>query len=203
MGRPEADETRLFAMRALWAGLSAASHHEDALTVQEAEMAMMRHLGASENDLLEVQTNLAISYKELGRLDCALRNLRYVYSEYLKRKGNEHVSTLTAASNYANTLIELKKSREANSLLRKTLPVARRVLGESHDLTLRMMSSYAGSLFKNSATLGDLHKAVSMYEETERIARRVLGEFHPLVVHIERELPVSRALLAEALSGGA
>ena len=193
MGRPEADETRLFAMRALWAGLSAASHHEDALTVQEAEMAMMRHLGASENDLLEVQTNL----------DCALRNLRYVYSEYLKRKGNEHVSTLTAASNYANTLIELKKSREANSLLRKTLPVARRVLGESHDLTLRMMSSYAGSLFKNSATLGDLHKAVSMYEETERIARRVLGEFHPLVVHIERELPVSRALLAEALSGGA
>ena len=48
VGRPETDSTRLYAMTLLGNGLSAAEHHEDALSVQEAELAMMRRLGASE-----------------------------------------------------------------------------------------------------------------------------------------------------------
>ena len=60
------------------------------------------------------------------------------------------------------------------------MPVARRVLGESDNITLKMRRSYAGSLvMNNGATLGDLREAVTMLEDAERIARRVLGGAHP------------------------
>ena len=42
------------------------------------------------------------------------------------------------ASNYANTLIHLERFEEARALLRKTVPVARRVLGKSHEGTITM-----------------------------------------------------------------
>ena len=85
---------------------------------------------------------------------------------------------------------------EAKSLLRKTVPVARRVLGESHETTLRMRSVYAKTLYGNdSATLDDLREAVTTLEEAERAKRRVLGGDHPVTTAIERDLRGARAAL--------
>ena len=51
----------------------------------------------------------------------------------------------------------LERFEEAKSLLRKTMPVARRVLGESHELTLKMRWIYAAALYRDDgATLDDL-----------------------------------------------
>ena len=58
LGRPETDRFLTSAMRLLGLGLSEAGHHEAALTVQEAELATMRRLGSSENNVLIAQTNL-------------------------------------------------------------------------------------------------------------------------------------------------
>ncbi len=80
--------------------------------------------------------------------------------------------------------------------MRKVIPVARRVLGESNDLTLRMGLNYALVLFRDTgATLGDLREAVETLADAERIARRVFGGAHPLTVHIERHLQYARAAL--------
>ena len=71
-----------------------------------------------------------------------------------------------------------------------------RVLGESHDLTLRMRRKYAETLCKDpSATLDDLREAVTTLVETDRIARRVLGTAHPLTKGIEGDLQYARAAL--------
>ena len=67
LGRPERDSNRQLAMSVLGGGLSEARHHEDALSVYEAELAMERRLGASEKTLFAVQTNLASTYMVLGR----------------------------------------------------------------------------------------------------------------------------------------
>ena len=76
------------------------------------------------------------------------------------------------------------------------MPVARRVLGEGHDLTLRMRWIYSGALYKDpAATPDDLREAVTTIEETERTARRVFGGTHPLTVDIEDELRAARAAL--------
>ena len=74
--------------------------------------------------------------------------------------------------------------------------MARRVLGESKDLTLQMRWIYADALWLDtSATLDDLREAVTTLEDAERIARRVLGGAHPTAVGIERRLREARAAL--------
>ena len=76
------------------------------------------------------------------------------------------------------------------------MPVARRVLGESHDLTLRMRRIYALALYEDpAATLDDLREAVTTLEDTIRIARRVLGGVHPTTEGIEQDLRDARAAL--------
>ena len=104
--------------------------------------------------------------------------------------------TLLVANNYAASLKELGRFEEARSLLRKTIPVARRVLGEGDRLTLKMRMIYAKALYKDdAATLDDLREAVTTLVETERIARRVFGGAHPLTVEFGRYLQYAQAVL--------
>ena len=80
--------------------------------------------------------------------------------------------------------------------MRKTMPVARRVLGESHELTLKMRRNYATALYQDdAATLDDLREAVTTIEDAERTARRVLGGTHPTTTGIETALRQARATL--------
>ena len=80
VGRPEADWARSMAMTLLGNGLSSAQHHEDALSVREAELSMMRRSWRIRSNILIVQGNLAITYDKLGRNEEALRLRREVYS---------------------------------------------------------------------------------------------------------------------------
>jgi len=105
--------------------------------------------------------------------------------------GDEPVSL-----NYALSLRRLQRSEETKALLGKTIPVAQRVLGESHEITLRMRWNYARALYSDpDARLDDLREAVSTFEETARTARRVLGGAHPFLEGIEHELRRTRATL--------
>ena len=195
MGRPENEG--LWAMCALGQGLSDAGHHEDALSAQEAELSLGRRLGASENHMIAVQTNLSNTYAALGRVEEATRMARDVYSGRLKLSGEEHLDTVIAANNYASSLGELKRFEEARSLLRKTVPVARRVLGDDDLITISMRRNYAMMLYKDaSATLNDLREAVATLEDVERTARRVLGGAHPTTSNVEKNLRAARAVLA-------
>ena len=119
-----------------------------------------------------------------------------VYSGLLKLSGEEHTSTLRAANNYAMTLIDLRRFEEAKALLRKTIPVTRRVLGDSHEYTLTMRANYARTLYESpAATLDDLHEAVTTLEGTGRIARRVFGGANPLTKGVVWSLQEARAAL--------
>jgi hypothetical protein len=196
VGRPETDELRGFAIGVLGSGLHAAELYEDALTVREVDLAMRRRLGGSEEDTLIAQGNLAITYDPLGRFDEGLRLQRDVYSGWLKLNGEEHGETLREANNYANSLIQLRRYKEARPVLRKMMPVARRVLGESDEITVKMRWNYADALCQDpGATLDDLREAVMMLEDTERTARRVLGGAHPTTGGIEAALRDARAAL--------
>ena len=74
--------------------------------------------------------------------------------------------------------------------------MARRVLGESHELTFGIRRNYAVALYEDdAATLDDLREAVTLLEEAGRTARRVLGGTHPTTVEMEPALENSRAAL--------
>jgi len=78
----------------------------------------------------------------------------------------------------------------------KSLPAARRGLGESNELTLKMSGIYAAALYRDDrATLDDLREAVTTLEDVERIARRVLGGAHPTTESTVNELRYARAML--------
>ncbi len=101
------------------------------------------------------------------------------------------------ANNYAASLRGLRRFEEAASVSRRIIPVARRVLGQSHDLTLKLMWYYAEALYlDDGATVDDLREAVTTLEDIERIARRVLGGAHPLTEEIEEDLRDAQALRA-------
>ena len=118
-------------------GLDDAGHHEDALSVKEAELSMGGALAHQKKICSPCRAILRCTYTEMGRLEEALKMQKDVYSRRLKLNGEEHVQTLISAMNYATSLASLERYQEAKSLLRKTMPVARRVLGDEDRLTLR------------------------------------------------------------------
>ena len=103
---------------------------------------------------------------------------------------------IVEAGNYAVSLLDLRRYEEAKLLMRKIMPVTRRVLGESHELTFKMRRTYADALcLDTGATLDDVREAVTTLEDTVRVARRVLGGAHPLTKGIENALQNARAIL--------
>ena len=144
-----------------------------------------------------MQSNLAALYDMLGRKENALKMSLDVYSGFLKIRGEEDFKTLQAGNNYADFLDRQGHFEEAKALLRKIMPVARRVLGKDHGLTLKMRFTYGQVLYRDpDTTLDDVREAVTTLEEAERIARRVLGGTHPTTEGMEDELRSARAVLA-------
>jgi hypothetical protein len=205
VARPETDWAHGLAMTQLGNGLHDAANHEDALSVRETQLSMRRRLGVPEQNMLVTQGNLARTLRALGRLEEAMRMRQDVYSGYMKLCGEEHGETIRAALNLGVALHGLDRLKEAKALLRKTIPVARRILGANNSITLTMKMNYAQEIYQDDcATLDDLREAVTTLEETERIARRVLGGAHPLTMDMEKCLRKSRAVLRarEAQSPG-
>ena len=187
---------RHFAMNQLGNGLFFTGQHEDALSVREAELSTMRRVGDSQDNILASQSNLAMTYHEFGRLDESMRLRHDVYSGTLKLYGEEHKYTFLEANNYANMLASVERYEKAKSLLRRQIPVARRVLGEGCETTLRMRYNYARALYIDpAATLDDLSEAVTTFEDMGRLARRVFGGSHPLTKKIDGDLRQARAAL--------
>ena len=195
-GRPEAHFARINAINLLGNGLSSASHHEEALSVGEAQLSMMRRLGNAEGILI-AQTNLSNTYANIGKSEQAVEMDRDIYCGRVKLNGEEDETTLRAANNYAWGLCKVRHCEEAKALIRKVIPVTRRILGADNHLTLSMRWVYAKALCDDTgATLDDLREAVTTLEDTVRVARRVFGGAHPLTTGIERDLRHSRDALA-------
>ena len=115
----------------------------------------------------------------------------------MKYFGEEYGDTILAANNYGMALNDLRRFEEAKALLRKTIPVARRVLGEGHHITLTSRGVYAQALcYAAGATLDGLREAVNELEDVVRIARRVFGNTHPVVAGFVHQLRAWRSELA-------
>ena len=126
---------------------------------------------------------------------------RDVYSGRLKLNGEEHRKTLIAAYNYAITLHHMKRFEEARWLLRKTMPVARRVLGDNHEMTLKMRWIYARVLYLDEgASLDDRREAVATLESVAHSWKRIFGPAHPETPKAQEALKEAREALATSLA---
>ena len=95
------------------------------------------------------------------------------------------------------SLNRLQRFKEAKALMRKTILVARRVLGENNEISLRIKWTYALALYRDTgASLDDLREAVTTLGDLEPTARRVYGGAHPITEAMELALRRARAALA-------
>ena len=109
----------------------------------------------------------------------------------------ENEDTLLTVNNYVNSLLQLRHFEEAKSLLRKSIPVARRIMGTGNVDTLRLRWNYAMALYRDTgATLDDLREAVTTLEDTVRVARRFLGSSHPFTAGTEDRVRHAQATLS-------
>ena len=128
----------------------------------------------------------------LGVSGCALPNTRFHTAATDSR-----ISTASRRSYYAMSLKDLSRFDEARALLRKVMPVARRVLGESYQRTLEMRWLYAMTLYQDdAATLDDLREAVETLESVAPLWKRVFGPAHPETPKLQLALKNARKALA-------
>jgi tetratricopeptide (TPR) repeat protein len=193
VGRPEGDQDRIDAMMELAAGLSAADHNEDALSVKEAELAVQRRLGASEHNILATRANLAICYYKLGQLDEALSMQREVYAGW--QNWGDGVPQDIAVCNLTEYLVAAREFEEAQSLAREKLPAIIDRHGPDDALTLEVRTWYARALFLEGE---DLSEAERVLEDVLRRSRRVLGEAHPDTERAREFLEEVRSARADA-----
>ena len=142
--------------------------------------------------MLVMQTNLANTYRSLGRLKEALLLRQEVYARISALHGLNRDTLLTAA-NLASTLVDdLEQFDEARAFLRDRIPEAIRVLGKDHDLTFKLQRIYAQCLYENDgASLEDITAAVATLEDLDRRQTRIFGAAHP-------QTNTTRFFLAEA-----
>jgi hypothetical protein len=179
VGRSETDQVRVSATRLLGNVLFDAGDHEDALLARQAELSLMKRVGAPGDRMLALQTRVGYSYNALGRNEEALPLQRDVYSGRLKLYGENHQETIWSAGYLANSLYRTRRFNEGKALLRKVIPVARRVLGKGNIDVVRLRWSYGCFLYRApDATLDDIREAVATLEETYSTVRRVFGAEH-------------------------
>ena len=162
---------------------------EDALTVQEAELSMLRRLSDSEENILAVQSNIASTYQTLGQFEKALGMEQEIYNKKVVLMGNLNPSTLIAAICLANTLSKMRRFDEVRNFAPDRIAACQRVLGAEHENTLFLRTIYARALFFED----DPEQAETILVDVSRIARRVLGPSHCRTVAAEHELGFVRA----------
>ena len=141
--------------------------------------------------------DIANTYQLLGKHEQALLLRRDVHAGQLRILGWENINTLTTTNNYASLLKELQRYEEAKSLICKTMPVARRVLGEFHEVTIKMLWVHADILCENnSSTLDDLRELLNTLEDSARGAKQVYGASHPFAKGFLYHIECSRLVIA-------
>ena len=95
--------------------------------------------------------------------------------------------------NYALSLLALRRFAEAKRVLRKVAPVARRVLGDSNDLTLSLREDLSRATLDGESSAEEKRQALQMLEDTVAVMRRVLGPAHPDTLHAQSELKMYRS----------
>ena len=146
--------------------------------------------------MLTVQSNIATTLHELGRLEEAVRMLKEVYASRVRLFGQDE-DTLNVALNLSVALVRADEASESMAFSRPLLPLARRVLGADHDLCLRLAHGYAWAVTVCADSSRDeLVFAEKLLEDAVRRFRRVLGTAHPSTSKAEDDLFYLRESLA-------
>ena len=95
-------------------------------------------------------------------------------------------------------MIDAKLFKEARTLLRKNIRVARRTRDDQDEFVLDLRTSYAQAIYRDTnSSRSDVYEAVAILEDVVRTARRVFGLQHPNVEEYRQDLENACMRLAD------
>ncbi len=134
-----------------------------------------RVLGPDHPDTLTARSNLAIAYREAGRLDEAIPLLERSFADSERILGPDHSGTLAARSNLAGAYRVAGRLDEAIPLFERSFADSERILGPDHLDTPTLRNNLA-TVYQAA---GRLDEAIPLFERTIADRERDLGPDHP------------------------
>jgi len=128
--------------------------------------------------------NLALAYRDAGKLDLALPLAEETLRLSEAKLGPDHPNTLSSMNNLASEYQAARKLDLALPLYEETLKREKAKLGPDHPDTLTCMNNLASAY----QAAGKLDLALPLYEETLKLAKARLGPDHPGTLHIMNDL---------------
>ena len=120
---------------------------------------------------------------------------REIFATSSRHRRPDHENRRIDAINLSESLIEAKLFKEARSLLRDNIPVARRTLGGGSEYTLELRTNSARAISRDTNS-SRVHEAVAILEDVLRTTRQVFGVQHPNFADYQEELESARMRLA-------
>ena len=178
--RPEDDAIRASALLLLGLGLSRINRFGNALVVFEALADNIRRFPYDEGHdgiLYDCESNIAMCYGALGRLEEALEIQRWIYDRDVASGTADTEDSFITAKQLAFTLTKLGREAEAKSFLSKRVVEAERALGSDNETVLWLRRDYAIALFDapGHLPLSDIIKARAILEDVLSRRRRIWG----------------------------
>ena len=137
--------------------------------------------------ILNQRLNIACCLDELGRHDEALGMHRDVLDEMRSLLGNEDPGASKQAVSICIILSKLGRFTEMAEFVCSEAALARRTLGDDHEITLRLRYHYAQGRLDGVAPTGisvaDWAEANAEIEDVYLRMKRLLGASHPLMYH--------------------
>jgi len=148
---------------------------------------------------------------ELGHHEEALEIKRKVHDLFKTNMGMHNRDTIVSALQVAMVLIKLKRFEESKHLLKDQLPVAQRVFGLDHEITLRLSAEYAQAIFcasviKFGGRVGegnikmkkigekDFLESKAITEDTCHRMLRIYGPKHTRTQFVQKQLKIMRSV---------
>ena len=123
---------------------------------------------------------------------------REIFADSLRLTGPDSQDTIISADHLSESLIDAKLFKEARTLLRKNIRVARRTREDGNEVILDLRTSYAQAIYRDTnSSRSDVYEAVAILEDVVRTARRVFGLQHPYVAAYRRFLENACMRLAD------
>lgn len=141
-------------------------------------------------DVLTARNNLALTHREVGRLDRAIPLLVSTLEDTERVLGPVHRATLTSRNNLAMAYRDAGMLERALEMLQRNLSASRRALGSEHPDTLASRTNLA--LAYRDAGL--LDEALPLLVRGLEDAERVLGPDHPDTIAVRRDLGLTHRL---------
>jgi eukaryotic-like serine/threonine-protein kinase len=140
--------------------------------------AHMRKLGADHPNTLSTLNNVAMSYKDAGKLHEAIALLEQVRDARLRTQGADHPDTLTTLDNLATAYQDAGKLPEAIALHEQVRDARVKTLGDEHPATLCTLNNLGVAYH----AAGKLQEAIALLEKTRSAAVTTLGAEHPVTL---------------------